>query len=314
MKSIDSRGARGVQLAERLRRRTRGNGDDKSSICSRTRTLTLGGSPARHKRGGPLRHRERQLPVRHTFSLSQRTLLFSRCSLGHERGPRARGRCSMTHAPSFLRITYLYLEPVRARRVTRDRTRSIDAYARFTTPASKNANENADWRRAPTTLDSLIYCTHSAASFCTRVILSYPERPRGFSPAAPAQWGDASISHYESRYDISDNFVDSFETIERQFFLQVTFRIFRSPLIVHTVCSLSGDSWIREKSLTFESSSGIGKKENRPKSWPWNASKLFWIWQFWKLIKNESPIFLYEYFKFFQIKISKINFKYFSIR
>lgn len=102
------------------------------------------GAPARQK--GALRHRERQLPVRHTFSLSQRTLLFSRCSLGHGRGPRARGRCSVTHAPSFLRITYLYLELVRARRVTRDQTdrRSIDMHMHDSlhcAHASKNATE-----------------------------------------------------------------------------------------------------------------------------------------------------------------------------
>lgn len=106
------------------------------------------GAPARQK--GALRHRERQLPVRHTFSLSQRTLLFSRCSLGHGRGPRARGRCSVTHAPSFLRITYLYLELVRARRVTRDQTdyRSIVAYARFSSPCARaHASKNATERR-----------------------------------------------------------------------------------------------------------------------------------------------------------------------
>lgn len=83
------------------------------------------GTPARQK-GGPTSPWAVQLPVRHTFSLSQRTLLFSRSSLGHGRGPRARGRCSVTHAPSFLRITYLYLELVRARRVTRDRTDRTD--------------------------------------------------------------------------------------------------------------------------------------------------------------------------------------------
>lgn len=32
------------------------------------------------------------------------------------RGPRARGRCSVTHAPLLLHITYLYLEFARTRR------------------------------------------------------------------------------------------------------------------------------------------------------------------------------------------------------
>ena len=129
-------------------------------------------APARQKtRGeGALRHRERQLPVRHTFSLSQRTLLFSRCALwGTNRGPRARGRCSVTHAPSFLRITYLYLEPVRARRATRDRP-PIDRCICTILSAFVHARARANTRleecdRAPIeggpTLDSLIDCTHA---------------------------------------------------------------------------------------------------------------------------------------------------------
>lgn len=128
------------------------------------------GAPARQK--GALRHRERQLPVRHTFSLSQRTLLFSRCSLGHGRGPRARGRCSVTHAPSFLRITYLYLELVRARRVTRDQTdrRSIDMHMHDSlhrAHASKNATERR-LKEGSLSLDSLIDCTHAEPTLYTR--------------------------------------------------------------------------------------------------------------------------------------------------
>lgn len=81
-----------------------------------TRGLTLGDHKSRETLGGTrkaLRHRTRQLPVRHTFSLSQRTLLFSRCSLGYEnRGPRARGRCSVTHCP-FASAYYVLILGIR---------------------------------------------------------------------------------------------------------------------------------------------------------------------------------------------------------
>lgn len=123
--------------------------------------------------GCALRHRERQLPVRHTFSLSQRTLLFSRCSLGHEPGatrPRQMFRDACPFASAS--ITYLYLEPGRARRVTRDRQteRSIDAYARFSTRASKNATD--DSRRA-CALDSCIHRIRMSDVFYLRANLSF---------------------------------------------------------------------------------------------------------------------------------------------